>query len=250
MVARLFLLILALLARPALAEVVVAGLSQDEIAITTNFSGSDVLVFGAVKREEPIPEGTLDVIVTLEGPSGPVMVRRKSRVAGIWINTDSVEVDRAPSFYAVATTGPLAQVLRDTEDLRHKISIPRAIRSVGATVSDSPSFTEALIRIRTREGAYVLDEGAAEIVENTLFRAHFDMPANLVEGDYRTRIFLLRGGSVVSAYEAMIDVRKVGIERWLFALSREEPVLYALLALFIAGGAGWAASAGFRYLRS
>lgn len=230
-------------------ESVVAGLSQSRIAITANFTGSDVLVFGAVRREQAIPEGKLDVIITLEGPLQAITVRRKSRVAGIWVNTDSVDIDRAPSFYAVATTRPLDQVLSATEDLRHSISINRAIRSVGATVTDSPDFTQALIRIRERRGTYLIEDGAAEIAQDTLFRAQFELPANLVEGNYRTRIFLTRGGKVVDQLETVIDVRKVGLERWLYALSREEPWLYGLLSLFIAAFSGWAASTAFRYIR-
>lgn len=83
-------------------EEIVLGLSQAEVSITTNFDGSEILVYGAVKRETPIPEGApLEVVVTVSGPSTPIMVRRKERRFGIWVNTDAVEVDRAPSFYAV-----------------------------------------------------------------------------------------------------------------------------------------------------
>ncbi|MBC7141567.1 MAG: TIGR02186 family protein, partial [Rhodobacteraceae bacterium] len=125
MIRVLALLLLLPAAAARAGEEVVAGLSQSKIAITANFDGSDLLIYGAVKREEPIPGGPpLEVIVTVEGPSTPIMVRRKSRTFGIWVNTTGVEVDRAPSFYAVATTGPLAEILSQTEDLRQKISVP------------------------------------------------------------------------------------------------------------------------------
>ena len=91
--------LLALVApRTALAEEVVMGLSQSSISISTNFSGSDILIFGAIKREVAIPEGDLDVIVTISGPSTPLTIRRKDRRLGLWINTAAVEIDRAPSF--------------------------------------------------------------------------------------------------------------------------------------------------------
>ena len=247
---RLALLLVAL-ALPAQAEQVVAGLSQDRIAITANFRGSEILIFGAVKREVAIPEGELDVIVTVEGPLEPVTVRHKTRRMGIWINTEAVEVDHAPSFYAVATTGPMEQILSQTEDLRHAISVPRAIRSVGApqTIEDSQRFTEALIRIRESVGNYSLREGAVELAQDTLFRTQFDLPANLTEGSYKTRIFLMRERRVIDLHEATIDVRMVGLERWLFTLAHEQPAAYGLLSLFLAVGAGWAASAAFRFIR-
>ena len=147
---RVLAILLCLLAAPLGAEEVVLGLSKDKVAITATFEGSEILVFGAVKREAPIPETPLDVVITVAGPSLPVTVRRKDRRFGIWVNTDEVRLDAAPTFYAVATTGPLDAVLTATEDLRHRVSIPRAIRSVGAAsmAADAESFTEASPRPR------------------------------------------------------------------------------------------------------
>jgi len=231
----------------------VAGLSQNRIAITANFDGSEILIFGAVKREAPPPgTGPLQVIVTVAGPSEPVMVRRKAKRFGIWVNTDAVEVDAAPSFYAVATSGPLNEVLKNVDDLRYKISIPRAIRSVGApmTIMNARAFTDALIRIRTQKGLYLLDVDTVQVDEETLFNTSITLPSNLTEGTYKARIFLTRSGNVVAAYDTKIDVQKVGLERWLFNLAHELPLAYGVLSLIIAIAAGWGASALFRYIRS
>ncbi|MEM9638475.1 MAG: TIGR02186 family protein [Pseudomonadota bacterium] len=244
---------LVLLSAVANAEEVVLGLSKDKISITTSFDGSDILIFGAVKREEAIPDGPpIEVIVTVAGPSTPLTVRRKAKRLGIWVNTDAVEVDHAPSFYAVQTSGPLRNVLKDVEDLRHKISVPRAIRSVGApsNISDSESFTEALIRIRSRSDLYQLREGAVTVSEQTLFRTAVRLPAALTEGNYVTRIFLTRDGQVISNYDTTIEVQKVGLERWLFELSRNQPLMYGIMSIAIAIAAGWAASAVFRVFRT
>lgn len=246
------LALLLVLALPAKAEEVVLGLSQTQVSITTNFDGSEIFIFGAVKREEAIPTGDpLQVIVAIQGPSEPLTVRRKEKRFGIWVNTESVEVDAAPSFYAIATSAPFDQVLSSTEDLRYKISIPSAIRSVGApmTVTDSQSFTDAVIRVRKANKLFQLLEGSVELSEETLFKTSIAMPANLTEGAYRTRIYLTRSGTVISEYETEIEVRKVGLERWLYTLSRQQPLIYGLLSLAIAIFSGWAASAIFTGLR-
>tara|TARA_R110000765_G_scaffold345881_1_gene436095 strand:+ start:2722 stop:3492 length:771 start_codon:yes stop_codon:yes gene_type:complete len=233
-------------------ESIVLGLNQSEVSISTDFTGSEIIIFGAVKRETPIPEGPdLEVVVTVSGPSKPVIVRRKEKKFGIWVNTDAVEVDRAPSFYAVASSGPLQDVLNRIEDLRYKVSVPRAIRSVGAPMSikDSSAFTNALVRIRTTANQYQQYESGVTVDQQTLFRATVQLPAALIEGAYDTRIFLTRGGVVISQYETLIDVRKVGLERWLYNLSRNQPLIYGLLSLAIAVAAGWSASAAFSLLR-
>ncbi len=231
-------------------ETVVAGLSRAAIEINTNFNGSEILIFGAVGRVSPPPEGApLHVIITVEGPDQPVTVRRKERRFGIWMNIDAVEVDAAPTFYAVATTGPLNEVLTQTEDLRLQISVPRAIRAVGVNVGDTDNFTDALIRIRGDSDLYQMNEGSVTLRDATLFDTSFRLPANLVEGDYRTRIFLTRNGEVVGSFSHDIAVRKVGLERFIYNLAHDRPLLYGILSLVIAIVAGWLASAVFRYIR-
>ena len=242
-------LVLMLFAAPATAEEIVLGLSQDEVAISATFDGSEILIFGAIKREATPPEGELGVIVTVAGPDTPLTVRRKERRFGIWVNTDAVDIDLAPTFYAVASSGPLAEVLRATEDLRHKVTIPSVIRNVGASVMDSPAFEQALMRIRFENGLYLRLEGGVDLEEDTLFRTAIRMPANLTEGDYPTRIFLTRDGRVVDIYETQIEVNKVGLERWLYDLAHENAFLYGLMSLAIAIAAGWGASAAFGLLR-
>lgn len=248
-------LVLALLALfwPAVAgaERIVAGLSQNRVAITANFDGSEIIVYGAVRREAPAPEAPLDIIVTVEGPATPVIVRRKSRVAGIWINTEAVEIDLAPSFYAIAATGSPGEILSETENLRHRITIPRAIRAVGVAhaATDAPTFTDALIRLRRADGSYKQDDEGILLAEDTLFRTDVELPANLTEGRFRVRIFLVRDGAVIDSHETAVDVQKEGLERALHAMAMRQPLAYGILSLVLAVLAGWAASAAFRFLR-
>ena len=246
------LVLLCALAGSAGAETIVAGLSQDLVSITTDFTGSKILVYGAVKRDAPEPPGPpLEVVMTVEGPSGSVTVRRRSREWGVWMNTAAATITRAPTFYAIAASAPLEQAISATDNLRYQITIPRAIRAVGvaSAVSDAPDFLNALIRLRNGEGRYTVDEASVDVVEQTLFRADFDLPADLVEGAYRVRMFITRSGTVVDQHEETIEVKKAGLERWINALAKDQPLLYGLLALALAVGAGWGASAVFSVRR-
>lgn len=233
-------------------EEIVSGLSQNRVAITANFDGSEILIYGAVKREAPAPIGApLEVVITVEGPSTPLVIRRKERRAGIWVNTSAITVDAAPSFYAVATTGPVEKILSGTDDLRYKITLPHAIRAVGSAseAEGSEEFITALERIRSTDESYRLLENQVQLVEETLFRTDVVLPANLTEGDYKVRMFITRGGRVIDHMERVIGVRKAGLERTLYVMAHEQPFLYGLISLALAAVAGWAASAGFRLLR-
>jgi uncharacterized protein (TIGR02186 family) len=253
MIRALFALMLSALSAQA-EETIVAGMSQNRVSITADFDGSEILIYGAVKRETPPPtdRGALEVIVTVEGPSTPVAVRRKARVAGIWINTASVLVDSAPSFYAVATTGPLDNILSDTDNLRYGITIERVIRAVGITAEADKAgeFLLGLLRVRTDEGRFRVLQGKVELTEDTLFRTDIILPANLTDGDYKVRLFLLRDKRVIASQERVIGVRKEGLERFIFNLAQERPLLYGLISLALAALAGWGASAAFRFVRA
>lgn len=234
------------------AETVVAGLSSDSVAITADFDGSDILIYGAIRREEPIPDGPpVQVIVTVEAPASSLTIWRKERRAGIWMNADAVRIGAAPGLYVVATSGPLDQILLPDWDNRFRISLATAMRAFAGyvAVEDALPYTEALIRIRRAEGLYRLDENSVSVIDQTLFRADIRLPANLVEGAYKTRIFLLRDGRVIDRYVAPIRVGKVGVERWLYRLAFDRPLVYGVMSLAVAVFAGWGASAAFRKLR-
>ncbi len=241
-----------LLGLPVQAEEVVAGLSQNRVSITANFDGSEILIFGAVKRDEPIFDvrNPLQVLITVAGPSMPVTVRRKEKRYGIWVNIDAVEVDLAPSFYAVATSAPFYDVLSEVEDLRHKVSIPRAIRSVGAEVLDSANFTDALIRIRQKADLYQVLENTVLVTEETLFDTSVALPCEPDRGGlYRADLPDPGRQGDRRIRDRDLFVQKVGLERWIYNLAHERPLVYGILSLAIAIAAGWTASAVFRYLR-
>lgn len=249
----LVVLLLMLIALPLRSEEVVAGLSQNRVALTVNFEGSEILIYGAVHRESPLSEDSaLGVIVTVEGPPMPAVIWRKSRRAGIWVNTERQDVRAAPSFYAVATTGPLRDILSPEADLTYRISTRLAIFEArsGPETRDPAAFTEALIRIREREGLYQSRDGTVDLQRETLFSTRITLPKNIVEGRYAARILLVRDGDVVDEYETFIDVQKAMLERWLFNLAYEQPVLYGLMALVLAVFFGWGASALFRLVRN
>jgi len=244
---------------PAKANEIIGAVSQNRVALTANFSGSEILLFGAIRRD-PLeahfqdPEDTprFDVVLVIEGPRQTVAVWRKERRAGIWMNTDSVTLASVPSFYAVATTAPLSEIITPETDAEFRISAEQAI--VGAQGQDlDPEqilFSQALQRIRTQSEQFLALDRFVHLDRDILFRANVQLPANLTEGAYTTRMYLVRDGAVVNQFRTAIFVRKDGLERWLYQMAYDQPFLYGLIALAIALFAGWGASALFRFVRS
>ena len=244
LVLAIVLLVLPLMS--AQAEEVVADLSQSRVSITSNFDGSEILIFGAVKREDIIPEDSeLDIIVTVMGPRKMETILRKARRFGIWINAESERLGHAPSFYSVASTRPLEDIIIPMMDSLWQISADEQILSERRGLP----AREALLRIRTENGLYRRSNEGVTLNSETLFNTSIALPANLVEGEYTTRILLVRDGIILDDYRTAIEVQKVGIERWLYNLAYDNAILYGLLSLLLAGLSGWGASEIFRLIR-
>lgn len=248
---KLLALLLMLLPLPAAAGEIVGALSQNRVSLTANFTGSEILIFGAIRPLPDQPEGNFDIAVVIEGPRQPVVIWQKARRMGIWVNSDSVSLGSVPSFYAVATTAPLTQILSAETDARYRISPAQAIRAEQAIgeVEDLAEFTEALLRLRAEAERFRTLERWVQLDQDILFRANVRLPANLIEGAYTTRMYLLRDGEVVHQYRNAIFVRKEGLERWLYQTAYDQPWLYGFMALAIALVAGWGAAAVTRLLR-
>lgn len=242
-------LIVALL--PARAdERVLAGLSQHSVSLTTSFSGSQLFVYGAVKRiTDPEDKTPLAIIVTITGPTAPVEVRKKEHHVLIWVNGSSVRVDSAPSFYAVATSGPIREILSFTDELRHRIGLDHVIQLIDPPAwarEEREDYRRAVARIREAEGLYTIRPNTVKLVDNTLFETRIKLPADLIEGDYAARIFLLRDKKVLDVYEDTIEVRRAGIGQLIYSSAQDYPSLYGIASILIALAAGWLASAFFR----
>jgi len=250
---RAVLVLLMMLATPSIGEEIVASMNQSQVSITADFQGSEIFIFGAVRRDEPLPDDAspLQVIIMVTGPVRTVIVRKKERRWGIWVNTESVQVDAAPSHYTIATTGPLDEILSATDQLRYNIGLDRLVRTVGEVndTNDVPAFNEAVVRLRQRAGLYSEQDGLVDLQQETLFSTAIALPADLVEGDYTVRILLARDRTAIGVVDSVIAVRKAGLERWIYTMAHEQPLLYGILALLVALFAGWSASEIFRLFR-
>lgn len=229
------------------AETIVSDLSQNSVSITANFEGSEIFIFGAVKRDSPPQDGAgeLDVVIEISGPPSELTVHRKDHRFGIWINSKAVTVDRAPSFYSIASTAPLVEILSERERAGRNLGLNFAVRAA----AENETFRQAVIRIKQDQGSYATDETPVNLTEDTLFTTKVALPANLIEGDYTAKIYLIRGGQIISSSTSVIEVRKAGLERWLYNLAHEKPLIYGLMSLLVALIAGYSASEIFRLLR-
>lgn len=246
---RLRLLVLACLlaAAPrgaAWAEDLVSGISQDTIQITSNYTGTDIVVFGAIERPQSIQGRNLVVVV--RGPDHALTVRRRSRIAGVWINNDAARFEGMPAYYYLASTEPIARIAPPEALIRYGIGLQHLKPSAIGSHHDPEPFRQAGIRHLQREGLYVESPGSIDFLSETLFRTRVPVPASVTRGQYNVEVYLFRNGEVVSAQSTPFFVDATGLERRLFNMAHNAPLSYGLVCVAMAMMLGWISAVLFR----
>lgn len=224
------------------AQPLVADLSEHLLAITTGFTGARVLLFGAVEEAG-------EVVVVVRGPPDTITMRRKSRVAGIWMNTDSVTFRDAPAFYALSTSAPLHEITTPAVRARNRIGVSQLDLEAMDRDLAGPELTaweEGLIRAKQRKGHYAQKAGRVVFLGRTLFRTELFFPATVPTGHYQVEVYLVKDGEVVSAQTTPLMVGKAGLEAEIFQFAHKQAAFYGILAVALAVLAGWLASVIFR----
>jgi uncharacterized protein (TIGR02186 family) len=228
---------------PARGQALIADLSDHLIAINTGFTGVDLLLFGTIDQPG-------DIVVLVNGPTTEVEVRRKQRIAGIWINSSRQSFVDVPSFYHVASSRPIADAIPPA--LRDELQI--GLDHLALTPADDshadelPEFRAALIRNMQALGHYDIETGQVSFLGNQLFRTTVTFPANVPTGSYRVQVLLIRDGEVAGAQTTPLIVGKIGFDADVYQFAHSHSAIFGMLAIAGALMAGWIAHLVFRRL--
>jgi uncharacterized protein (TIGR02186 family) len=237
-----------------LPESVQADVSARSVSITSSFTGIEIVVFGAVdnSRQTSAEAGLYDVVVVLEGTPTQLVARRKSNVAGIWVNTQSITFESVPSYYAIVSTRPLDEVANDFLLREYDIGFEQVRMTpikgweTGITTADLGDFRSSVVRLKQRDGLYIEEKYGVVFIGRSLFRASINLPANVPVGPLVTRIYLFRQGQLLGTYTTRVQLEREGIERFLYNAAFGHPILYGISTVMLAVGAGLLASTLFR----
>ncbi len=230
----LILVFIVLFSGSALAQDISADLSVHEIEVTVGFSGSNLLVFGAIKRKA-------DVVVVVKGP--PVYAKLwAKRLRGVfWVNDRPLNYESIPGFYAIASSKPLADIVDSKTAEEYGLTLA-ALKLTPEESRDSVlTDNEGLKSVQREKSLYQEIPNGVKISAGGLFRADFRLPAALPVGDYKAHIYLLRNGKVIAEQDVPLGVSHAGIEATINHLAHERPFTYAFLALALSlvwGGGG------------
>jgi uncharacterized protein (TIGR02186 family) len=250
--ARLEPLLLALIAPFVIAAdkpLLVPDISARQVQIRYSFTGAQLLLFGAVVYPggRP-PDRQVDIAVVLRGPVQPILVREKEKIAGIWMNADSNRFRSAPSFYAVASSKPISDLVDERTAAIYELGIHNLQLSPGggALPEKERRFEAGLLDLRSRRALYQENPNGVEITDRVLYRAVITIPSQVPVGTYTAETFLIDRHKVIAAATRDIQIDKSGFERYVALAARRHRLLYGLTCVFLSLGLGWAAAAAFR----
>ncbi len=241
-------------ALPEARETVQADVSSRSVSITSSFTGTEIIVFGAVdnSRQSSPESGFYDVVIVVEGTPTRLVARKKSNV-GIWLNTASITFQSVPSYYAIISTRPLDEIadpiiLRDNDiGFEHVRMTPISGWETGVTTGELEDFKSAVVRIKQRERLYVeRTVGGVVFIGRSLFRASLDLPANVPVGPLVARVHLFREGRLLHTFTSRVTLRREGLEHFLHTFAFGQPLIYGLATVLISIAMGLAATALFR----
>lgn len=226
--------------------VLVPDVSQREIQIAYSFTGAELLLFGAILYpggKLPDDEHRTDLVVVVKGPTQSITVREKEKIAGIWVNAEALRYRSAPSFYAIAASRPIEQIVDDRTRAIYELGLDSLQLS---PASSAPSdvqdrFARGLVDLRRRTGLYYEAAGDVEITEGVLYRARVSIPARVPVGRFTAETFLIRDGKVLAAAVRDIDVQKSGFERFVARAADRAALFYGLTAVALSVLLGWGA---------
>ena len=210
------------LAAPARAQDLVSGLSQDQVEINSSYAGTSIVVFGAIEGSDTMQGSPKDVVVVIRGPDADMTVRRKARIAGIWINRDQMKFGGMPSYYYIASSRPLAQIASAQTLERYQLGLAHVTPHSMSThyAEKAEPFRIAAIGERARDGLYAETQNV-EFLSYSLFRVHVPIPATVPRGEYTVEAYLFRDGTVTSAQSTPLYVEQKGLERRIYRFAHD-----------------------------
>lgn len=239
-----FLIFAALLLSGQRDAILVPEVSQSEVQVRQGFTGTQLLLFGAILDPAGRRAGAeYDIVVVLKGPAEPIRLRKKERFAGIWVNADSSDFRSAPSFFAVAASRPISTIVDDRTAAIYELGSEFIQLSPTGQIDPEKQrlFADGLVEQRERLGLYKEDMQGVEISEQVLYQARISLPSNVTTGKYTAETFAISGGRVIASAVADVDVRKVGMGRFVEDASLDWPLTYGIVAVMLSIGMGWIA---------
>ena len=200
------------------------------------FNGTRIFLFG-VRNDNG------DIVVVIRGPQKNYIVRKKEKIAGVWINRDRMKFYNVPNYYSVASSRPLSDISKiikfaelgiGEENLLNNHSIPSKSDKLN-------EFETAFLNHQHNKQLYYVNPDSIGFMGETLFKTVIEFSDSIPQGKYTAEIYLINDGEIIGMQSTPISVVKSGLDAFIYNYAHNSPVLYGLSAIILALSIGWLA---------
>jgi hypothetical protein len=218
-------------------------LASDTIDISTFYNGTTLEVSGTAPADT-------DVVLEVSGAKKDVHLKEKGKVLGIlWMNKTDVSLENAPANYMVYTPDKPVDALLNPETSIGYQSLVKDIVINPATEDKAFIFGE-YVKLMEKSGVYAIYQGRVKYGPakggTRTFAATLVVPPKMSTGTYQVRGFALRNGTVVDRAGRDLTVRLQGFPAMIYSLAYDHSLLFGIMAVVIAIGAGLGIGALFK----
>ncbi|MBY0530503.1 MAG: TIGR02186 family protein [Xanthobacteraceae bacterium] len=233
-------------AQLAHAERLVTSLSTHRVLISSNFTGTSLVLFASIEDSDATKEKPkkYDIAITVRGPAATFVTRKKERILGLWVNYESRRYPDTPSYLAVLTNRPPAEFGPLELQTKHKLGLSFA--ALPQTIAADEEFGAALLRVKKAEGLFYEETNAVTFLTPTLFRATLPIPGTAPTGPYEIDVQVFANGALAAQQSTAIEVVKTGFEAFVAQSAREARLDYGLGVALLAFVVGTLAGLVFR----
>jgi uncharacterized protein (TIGR02186 family) len=240
---KFIIIILLFLPYIAIARPIISGISPSKVEIDTNFTGTEILLFGSKSHYG-------DLVIMVKGPKRNYVINKKDKIFGIWYNKERIKITDIYSYYAFFSTN-------DSHHQNYKL-FPKIEAGENNILFNSSEknprkkseFKIEFIKIKKENDLYYNYPKGIDFLDEQLYKVKINFPKNIPNGNYSAEIYLINN-DIISAYQTIpIYVRKIGLSSKIYNMAHSNPYLYGFIAIFLALSSGILANFIFKRLSS
>jgi uncharacterized protein (TIGR02186 family) len=204
------------------------------IRIGSFFSGGQVTVRGVV------PAGDR-VALRILGPRGQLVLMKKGRVVGLWMNVGQVTFQDVPQVYLLWTSGKLSSLGSETDLQAWKLDYASLLSGAlpQKNREEEARLLWELIKLKEEDRLYQINEGTVQIkpLEPGAWEqvdAVLSLPAKIEPGAYVLEMIAFQEGKGRLIHSSTLEVKLAGFPALVSDFSARQGLWYGILAVIVA----------------
>lgn len=205
-------------------------ISKTNIVKDSNFNGMNLEINGTIDPQT-------NVAIVVSGPSEKYKIIKKEKLGIIWVNAKSYSIDNQASFFKVVSNQPIHTIVSST--LVQNLNLEFEENDFRIKEKHNPmthkDLYEAFKAYKIGQKEYTEFESLFPILNSSKYSTSIFLPPKIRSGEYNVTEYTFNNvGILLNLQQKYFSVSQNGYSEKLKNLSIQYPILYSILAVFMA----------------